>query len=85
MKIVHLPAPVAVENQAQNRSELRLPEFGHSSNLSFRKSHRITDTDREIENAFGIYLSKANSGELSAEEAMNQANAEIAKILERGK
>jgi multiple sugar transport system substrate-binding protein len=39
----------------------------------------------EIENAFGIYLSKANSGELSAEEAMNQANAEIAKILEREK
>lgn len=39
----------------------------------------------EIENAFGIYLSKANSGELSAEDALNQANAEIAKILERGK
>ena len=39
----------------------------------------------EIENAFGIYLSKANSGELSAEDAMNQANAEIAKIIERGK
>jgi multiple sugar transport system substrate-binding protein len=39
----------------------------------------------EIENVFGIYLSKANSGELSPEDAMNQANAEIAKILERGK
>ena len=39
----------------------------------------------EIENAFGIYLSKANSGELSAEEAMNQANAEIKRIVERGK
>jgi multiple sugar transport system substrate-binding protein len=39
----------------------------------------------EIENSFGIFLSKANSGELSAEEAMNQANAEIAKIIERGK
>ncbi|MDQ3667991.1 MAG: ABC transporter substrate-binding protein [Acidobacteriota bacterium] len=39
----------------------------------------------EIENVFGIYLSKANSGELSAEDAMNQANAEIGKILERGK
>jgi multiple sugar transport system substrate-binding protein len=39
----------------------------------------------EIENAFGIYLSKANSGELSAEDAMNQANAEIKKIVERGK
>ena len=39
----------------------------------------------EIENAFGIYLSKANSGELSAEDAMNQANAEIKNIVERGK
>jgi multiple sugar transport system substrate-binding protein len=39
----------------------------------------------EVENAFGIFLSKANSGELSAEDAMNQANAEIAKISERGK
>jgi multiple sugar transport system substrate-binding protein len=39
----------------------------------------------EIENAFGIYLSKANSGELSPEDAMNQANAEIKQIIERGK
>jgi multiple sugar transport system substrate-binding protein len=37
----------------------------------------------EIENAFGIFLSKANSGELLPAEAMNQANAEIAKILQR--
>jgi multiple sugar transport system substrate-binding protein len=39
----------------------------------------------EIENAFGIFLSKANSGELSPAEAMNQANAEIEKILQRTK
>ena len=39
----------------------------------------------EIENAFGIFLSKANSGELSAAAAMNQANAEIEKILQRAK
>jgi len=39
----------------------------------------------EIENAFGIYLSKANSGELSAEEAMSQANGEIKRIIARGK
>jgi multiple sugar transport system substrate-binding protein len=39
----------------------------------------------EIENALGIYLSKANSGELSAEDALNQANAEITKILAREK
>lgn len=37
----------------------------------------------EIENAFGIYLSKANTGELSPEEAMNRANEEIAGILAR--
>jgi multiple sugar transport system substrate-binding protein len=39
----------------------------------------------EIENAFGIFLSKANSGDLSPAEAMNQANAEIEKILQRAK
>lgn len=39
----------------------------------------------EIENAFGIFLSKANGGELSPEEALNQANAEIARIIERGR
>lgn len=39
----------------------------------------------EIENVFGIFLSKANSGELTAEEAMNKANEEIKKIIERGK
>ena len=39
----------------------------------------------EIENAFGIFLSKANSGELSPADAMNQANAEIEKILQRGR
>lgn len=39
----------------------------------------------EIENAFGIFLSKANSGELSPEDAMNQANSKIAEIVERGK
>jgi multiple sugar transport system substrate-binding protein len=39
----------------------------------------------EIENAFGIFLSKAASGELTPEEAMNRANDEIAKIINRGK
>lgn len=38
----------------------------------------------EIENAFGIFLSKANSGELTPEDAMNQANQEIARIVARG-
>ena len=39
----------------------------------------------EIENVFGIFISKANSGELPAAEAMNQANAEIEKILQRAR
>lgn len=39
----------------------------------------------EIENVFGIFLSKANSGELSPAEAMNQANGEIEKILQRAR
>ena len=38
----------------------------------------------EIENVFGIFLSKANSGELTPEDSMNQANAEIEKIIQRG-
>ena len=39
----------------------------------------------EIENTFGIFLSKANSGALTPEEAMNQANAEVTKIIERNR
>lgn len=39
----------------------------------------------EIENAFGVSLSQANSGAISPEVAMQQANREIAAILERGK
>lgn len=39
----------------------------------------------EIENAFGVALSQANSGAISPEDAMRQANREIAAILERSK
>jgi multiple sugar transport system substrate-binding protein len=39
----------------------------------------------EIENAFGVALSQANSGAISPEAAMQQANNEIAAILERSK
>jgi multiple sugar transport system substrate-binding protein len=51
--------------------------------LETSKPRPRTPLWNEIENVFGIFLSRANSGELSAEDAMNQANAEIAKILER--
>jgi multiple sugar transport system substrate-binding protein len=39
----------------------------------------------EIENAFGVALSQANSGATSPEAAMQQANQEIAAILDRSK
>jgi len=39
----------------------------------------------EIENAFGVSLSQANSGGATPEAAMQQANREIAAILERNK
>jgi multiple sugar transport system substrate-binding protein len=51
--------------------------------LSTSRPRPRTPQWNEIENAFGIFLSKANSGELSPGEAMNQANAEIEKILQR--
>ena len=38
----------------------------------------------EIENAFGIALSKANAGSLTAAAAMEQAQADIAAIVARG-
>ncbi len=38
----------------------------------------------EIENTFGIYLSKANAGATDPAAAMRAASAEIGKILERG-
>lgn len=51
--------------------------------LSTSRPRPRTPQWNEIENAFGIFLSKANSGALSPTEAMNQANAEIEKILQR--
>ena len=52
--------------------------------LSTARPRPRTPLWNEIENAFGIFLSKANRGELSPEAAMNQANEEIARILARG-
>lgn len=53
--------------------------------LETSKPRPRTPQWNEIENVFGIFLSRANSGELTAEEAMNQANIEIAKIVERNR
>lgn len=51
--------------------------------LETSKPRPRTPLWNEIENVFGIFLSRANTGELSAEDAMNQANTEITKIVER--
>ena len=51
--------------------------------LETSKTRPRTPLWNEIENVFGIFLSRANSGELTPEEAMNQANTEIRKIVER--
>jgi multiple sugar transport system substrate-binding protein len=51
--------------------------------LETSKPRPRTPLWNEIENVFGIFLSRANSGELTPEEAMNQANGEIAKIVAR--
>jgi maltose-binding protein MalE len=39
----------------------------------------------EIENAFGIYLSKANSGTMQPAEAMRAAQKDIKQIVESGR
>jgi multiple sugar transport system substrate-binding protein len=63
----------------------RFPSYpAQLKSLETSKPRPRTPMWNEIENVFGIYLSRANSGELSAEDAMNQANAEISKIVERG-
>ncbi|HSB10802.1 MAG TPA: ABC transporter substrate-binding protein [Blastocatellia bacterium] len=53
--------------------------------LETSKPRPRTPQWNEIENVFGIFISRANSGELTAEEAMNQANVEIAKIVARAR
>jgi multiple sugar transport system substrate-binding protein len=62
----------------------RFPSYpAQLRSLERSKPRPRTPQWNEIENVFGIFISRANSGELTAEEAMNQANVEIAKIVER--
>ena len=53
--------------------------------LESSKPRPRTPLWNEIENVFGIFLSRANSRELTPEDAMNQANTEISKIVERNR
>ena len=80
-------------NPPTRRSLFQDPEL-LKANPAYPAQLRSLETSRprprtpqwnEIENVFGIFISKANSGELSAAEAMNQANAEIEKILQRAR
>lgn len=66
----------------QLRARFRAYEVQERSLTTSRPRPR-TPYWNEIENSFGIYLSKANSGNMSAEEAMQHANREIQAILER--
>lgn len=71
-----------------NDAELRAKYPAYPAQLRSLETSRPrprTPLWNEIENAFGVYLSKANGGELSPEEALNQANARIAEIVSRGK
>jgi multiple sugar transport system substrate-binding protein len=62
----------------------RFPAYpAQLSSLEASRPRPRTPQWNEIENVFGIFISRANSGELTAEEAMNQANAEIEKIVAR--
>ena len=64
----------------------RFPSYpAQLRSLETSKPRPRTRQWNEIENVFGIFISRANSGELTAEEAMTQANAEIAKIVERNR
>ena len=69
-----------------NDTELlaRFPSYpAQLRSLETSKPRPRTPQWNEIENVFGIFLSRANSGEMTAEDAMNQANIEIAKIVQR--
>jgi multiple sugar transport system substrate-binding protein len=66
--------------------QAKFPAYGAQlASLETSKPRPRTPQWNEFENAFGVYLSKANSGELSAEDALNQAQAELEKIAGRGK
>jgi len=55
------------------------------ASLMGSKPRPRTSAWNEIENAFGIYLSKANSKTMAPEAALNEANKEITAILNRNK
>lgn len=88
MKVSALRGNPPTRRSLFNDAELLAKNPAYPAQLRSLESSRPrprTPYWNEIENAFGIFLSKANSGEISPAEAMNQANAEIEKILQRAK
>lgn len=78
------PTRISVFNDPQLRAAFPTYPVQLKSLQTSRPRPR-TPLWNEIENAFGIFLSKANSRELSPEDALNQANEEIGRILARSK
>lgn len=78
------PTRVSIFNDPQLRAAF--PTYAvQLKSLQTSRPRPRTPLWNEIENAFGIFLSKANSRELSPEDALNQANEEIGRILARSK
>ena len=78
------PTRTSVFEDAELRKQFRAYPVQKAS-LESAKPRPRTALWNEIENVFGIYLSKANSGSMTPEESLKQANGEIAAILERNR
>ena len=77
------PTRTSVFNDAELQA--KYPSYpAQLKSLSTSRPRPRTPLWNEIENSFGIFLSKANSGELQPEDALNQANEELARIIARG-
>jgi multiple sugar transport system substrate-binding protein len=86
MKLSALRGNPPTRRSLFNNTELvaKFPSYpAQLKSLETSRPRPRTPQWNEIENVFGIFLSKANSGELTPEDAMNQANVEIEKIVQR--
>src|SRR5579871_3475862 len=65
MKVVHLAPPVAIQDQPGNCRKFRSAELRHSRDLRFRKTDRITDPHRQIENRLRQFVESSQHGSAS--------------------
>ncbi len=78
-------------NPPTRRSVFQLPELREKyrsypvqlQSIESARPRPRTASWNEVENAFGIYLSQANTGTLTPEQALRKAEAEIRQILVR--